>query len=286
MAVAVATMLTNKPNTVLILYPPGAYGTFFEWGLNYFSGQLDDDRLPFTTNGSSHGFVGNSMHQPRGRSLLDQYMAGEQEHQFIRCHGGDLNVVTAQQTVDRYKKSLKKIVYIDPDLPLLVLHNHLTKVPGGAPLFPNFSHLSIWEQRENLSLWLNRYLNFYQYRCDLTDPYVLTVSLKKLISDPEETFKSVFDELDLTFIDRNSTKIFSQWLSLQKFTNRDELCNSIIEATVTNKFLSWPSTSLDIYDEAFVQRGLKVLHNLTLKCYNLNAFPTSTEELWKYLIHE
>jgi len=49
--------MTNNPT--LIYYAPGAYGTFIEWCLNYFTDLNFSETLPFTNTGSSHNFYGN-----------------------------------------------------------------------------------------------------------------------------------------------------------------------------------------------------------------------------------
>lgn len=73
-----------KKNTTFILYQQGAYGTFIEWCLNYFT---DDqvEKIKLTDSGSAHQFHGHALvFHPQ----LENYCKGHANISFARLHPG------------------------------------------------------------------------------------------------------------------------------------------------------------------------------------------------------
>jgi hypothetical protein len=67
----------------IIFYPPGCYGTFFEWICNFL--ENSNIELPFLATGSSHGFPGN-YYEPACK-IFENIQSGKQ-FRFSRIHPG------------------------------------------------------------------------------------------------------------------------------------------------------------------------------------------------------
>ena len=84
-------------DSFLIYYPPGAYGTFLEWCLNFFTDSNFDKELPFNNSvGSSHGFQKvtiNSYH------VFDRLVNIKSWEPSIRIHPSSVN----EQTYRKYQ---------------------------------------------------------------------------------------------------------------------------------------------------------------------------------------
>lgn len=288
-------------NTFLIVYPAGSYGTFLDWCINWFSGQINEDILPFTSNGSAHKWQGNAA----GDVILDplktiEWFLMQPEVPFtIRTH---LNHEKAdQETLIRsYQKNFKKIILINhnPDCHLLLLHNQLTKNKRASydttiseiivkykNQFDTSDVIPRWQLREMISYWHG------SWGCQLRDMFqptidenIVNIDVKNLVYDFDNSLINLFDDLKLPMTRRDRLEeIRNLWLSLQAFKNLDQQLNNIVFATVNND-LTKVIDCTNIFDEAFVQWKLRVIHNLDLLCYGLDDFPKNVKDLKALLI--
>lgn len=290
-------------NTVLILYPEGGYGTFLEWMLTYYSGNTDIDN-PFTSNGSAHRFHGNPLdfhdevYAMHGTTKIttDDYFKSDLNFRFARVHGVTEST-SAQNYVDQYKNLVNKIIYLTPGpgCVLLILHNSFNKTLNGnkrrkASAVGPIDGVDVWVARENISFWFSGYSHYinHWYKVSQTDN-VIEINIRDFVNDVKGTVINLCQSLELTL----DTKRFEQfdkmhtiWQNLQKHLTTDQLCSQIIDSVVQDIDLEWEPSLLTLHDEAYIQWALRDLHRLDLKCYNLNVFPASTQELRKHLINE
>lgn len=68
---------------MIIYFYHGAYGTFIEWCLNYFTNPDFNHGLPFLINGSSHAFVGNGI---ISHKQFKELISSNKLHKFQRIH--------------------------------------------------------------------------------------------------------------------------------------------------------------------------------------------------------
>jgi hypothetical protein len=78
-------------------------------------------------------------------------------------------------------------------------------------------------------------------------------------------------------------KIYNDWLLHQQHINKDKQIAQIIKAVIDNVSLDWSSFNITIFDEIFIQRKLLDC-GIEIACYNLNVFPTNTNDLLPLLI--
>lgn len=277
----------------------GAYGTFLEWCLHYFSGRLHEDDLPFKSNGSSHKFKGFPLDFP-GYITSKDYFLSSLTSDTARSHGLSFSKIskTVKTYIDTYKNYVRFLINIvaDQDYRLLVLHNSLTKLSneGANSIVQSFNKIAnvsdfddIWIRREKMSFHLSYIHTFWDYN-ENQNTNQLNITVSDLLNNFKETLILIFDKLNLEFDSTRLAKIdwvIQEWVSLQTYKHRDKLCRDIVEYTVNNVDFDWSKENLTIYDEAYIQMRLRTLHNTGLRCYNVNEFPTNSSDLRKILIH-
>lgn len=305
-------------DTVLIVYPPGGFGTFVEWCLTYFSNRLPINSLPFTANGSSHKFVGNPLDHfvdqkkfPRWSSIsTEEYFSTNVNYAFARTHGeiktlSELPNYNIKSYIDLVYHNVKKIVLITipKNAQLLVLGNCITKATMAIERHGDFSSQVInefkdqfqvadpdqvpqWQLREMMSYWQERRLTatHADKYTEIIDSKIINISVRNLVDNFEHTINCVCAALNIPVQDIGQLSDIRQtWLALQRFTDSDCVCQQIINSVLTNTEHSW--RPLHIIEEAFVQWQLRDLHKLDMLCYNLDQFPLNTSNLKKILIN-
>ena len=102
------------------------------------------------------------------------------------------------------------------------------------------------------------------------------------ISDFELTIKRISKFCNLNFLRpiEDLLPYHYENIKLQKFINQDLICNDILQATLGNENKVWES--LPLTSEAWLQWQFRNL-GYELKCYNLNTFPSNSEQLRELL---
>lgn len=297
-------MVDLYKHAFLIVYPVGAYGSFVDWCIHWFSGQIDENMLPFTATGSAHQWRGNAagdvIDQPH--KTIEWFLTNDTVPFAIRTHltFKKYDPVNFAQSLRSYQQNFRKVILVNnnPDCHLLLLHNTSTKAKvlsydkltsriidtyrsqfGADELIPN------WQLREMMSYWHE------QYHCQLRDTYqplhshdIINVDVKNLVYDFEQTLCSLFDKLEIPMLRASRlTEIKNLWLSLQKFKNLDQQLKQIVSATVGDENLEFGVLD-HLLDEAFIQWKLRTDHNMDLLCFGLDQFPTNTKTLRNFLI--
>jgi len=102
-----------------------------------------------------------------------------------------------------------------------------------------------------------------------------------LINNFEYTITNLIEKLELKLVRTNFSEVYESWISLQKHINKDKIISNIITAILDNNYYDWSDQNLTLVDEALIQFYLRQ-KKIDLNCYNLNVFPTNTNELKKY----
>jgi hypothetical protein len=319
--VAVADMTaTNKTatspdqslfkDTMVIVYPPGGYGTFLEWCLNYFTGRLPvgEHSWPFGANGSAHRFLGNQITRQDqvlralpGFDTFDEYLKTEKTVKFARTHGFDFTQTTephdVQNLIIKHQAHFTQFMYVQsrPDALLLLLNNMAEKIlraPGVITASRKYvtDNMDTWEVRESISFWFPEFVQWLKpYYPILQVDNCVVVELRDLLSDLESVLDKIFTatKLEWSPVHREGIdSLIEKWLSLQKHVNKDAVCQAIVNSIINSTHYDWRDQQLTMYDEAFIQWALRDLHGLDMKCYNVNVFPTNTTDLRNLLINE
>ncbi len=297
--------MNHQKNTFLIIYPGGAYGTFLQWCLHWFSGNIGIDTLPFLPNGSAHQWLGAATGDITGKShkTIDYWLHSEVEPLTLRSHVDPQGMLPHEHRslIMQYRDSFRRIILINNhvDCHLLMLHNVLTKtrdlttsklfesvIERYGVQFAASDTVPHWQLREMLSYW---HENWHCYLNDLYQPIhdekIININVKFLLDDFESCIINLFDSINLTMTRKSEiARIKDEWLKLQKFTTIDQQCRDIVNATIQNKCISAQACMSSVIDEAFVLYKLRVDHNLDFQCTGQDQFPCTTFDLKAKLV--
>lgn len=292
---------------MLIVYPPGGYGSFLHWCLMYFSGEIGIESDPFFPSGSAHNFVGTQLDCTHNRSTslsTVQYLNSSDVSKFARSHGffdndhaKDIN--RPNSYISQYQKYFEKIILITQDhqSSLMLLHNCCTKIIGNSyqnqideiiekykNAFGSVDPVPVWQIREMISYYYDSYLcyvnDLYQ---PVNDNDVINLSVRDLIDNFEPTLKMLFDQLGLQMVREDTIDtVKTKWLSMQKFIGIDHTCQQIVQSVIDGQALDWDD--LSIFDEAWIQWQLRN-NKFEIRCFGLDKFPTNSIQLKELLHH-
>lgn len=287
--------------TIPIIYSGGCYGTFIEWCLNYFSGNTKS--IPFNSNGNSHKFLGNQVFNIAG---WREYLRQDLRCHLVRLHPKTLESESLIENLNEVLDSVDQaiLLYAGRQSLLLNLNNKFNKVWAEGWLAhnehsfqknliawgrgKNLSTMETWEVREFLSLYMmpqclaeTEFNNILTYQ----NPKLFKIEIRDLIDNFECTIRQLMSYCELPVVANNFDAIYNQWAPLQVHTQKDIIVDNIVNAIIAGTEYDWGEGKLSLIDESIVQMRLKDLHELDLKCYNLNVFPTNTTDLKKLLFN-
>ena len=163
--------------------------------------------------------------------------------------------------------------------------------PGMSTNFSHWGHNSIdefeiWELRELASqYYYDRISADHTLHKDTVEqlknkfPNIHFVDVDALRDNFIETIKSILEYFNLPINNWNKiSSIHETWLSKQIHINKDKQILDIVEALINQQELDWSDWNLTFIDEAVIQRKL-LDNNISIKCWQLNNFPTNTKNL-------
>jgi hypothetical protein len=161
-------------NTVAIYYQAGAYGTFIEWCLNYFTDESFNEELPFSKNGSAHKFIGNPVFSEK---MYQDLIDSSDCPQFVRFHPGVTSVENAtllkspdsgpytcyKNEIEKISSATKKtvVLYYNMESILWGCSNSITKTSAESMNdFKTIEELSTFRKKNNITGKLFKQTNF------------------------------------------------------------------------------------------------------------------------------
>jgi hypothetical protein len=150
----------------------------------------------------------------------------------------------------------------------------------------NINDFALWELRELAS-------KYYYDKTDniptildqikLNFQNVLFIELDSLRDDFQNTIKNILDHFTINTVNWNKIDdIHQNWIPTQIYINRDQQINQIVNSLINCIDLDWKSWQLTFFDESVIQRKL-FDHDIDIKCWNLNEFPTNTKDFLQLL---
>jgi hypothetical protein len=287
---------------VCIVFSGGSYGTFIEWCLNYFSDLNFPTELPFTNLGNAHKFAGNQL------LTIDncmKYTKSLNDYPFVRFHpktNKDEKILDHLKFVSEH---FKKTIYMSPTKKTFAwsLNNKFEKIWGVEGwmrknkdlIHNNVNRWGDFTSTEQMQPWQFReFLSFFIYDQHLDETEMnLTPKITNHISNIHiitlDNLKQNFKQTILDLLDycqiapvriETLSYIYASWLEKQYHIFKDDTISKIISSLLDNKFYSWHGINLTIVDEALIQHFLRQ-QGIEIRCYNLNTFPTNTDDLKK-----
>jgi len=143
-----------------------------------------------------------------------------------------------------------------------------------------------WELREWFSIyypnWVNEWINVER---DLSaiNKFLLINSIN-ILNDIDTEFTKIVKFSELNANKNNDYyKFISSWTLSQDYIIEEfKLIDNIVQKTLKNLEFDWTSSRLCIISECIIQKRLRD-NGYEIKCYNLNNFPTNSEQLYNLL---
>ena len=163
--------------------------------------------------------------------------------------------------------------------------SHDTGLKMGLGIFFNhredWQELDYWELREWFSIFYTNWIQEWTESYQNVQKDFLTVSNVDFLYHPKQCLERIFEHCELTFNQKDIDKFVKMWQNKQQYIiNSENLCRDIIANTIEQLDFSWESTN--IVQEAIIQKRLRDC-GYEIKCWNLNTFPTNTEQLYNLL---
>jgi len=145
----------------------------------------------------------------------------------------------------------------------------------------DWQDLELWELREWFSIFYSDWIQEWTESYRSTQSDFLSLSNVDFLYHPKQCLARIFKHCELTFNEKDIDKFVKMWQNKQQYIiNNENLCRDIIANTIDQVSFSWQHTN--IVQEAIIQKRLRDC-GYEIKCWNLNTFPTSTEQLYNLL---
>jgi hypothetical protein len=191
------------------------------------------------------------------------------------------------KSVNQSEENIKEYISTGFDRLKIQINNQ----PGMSTNFAQWGHDSInefeiWELRELASqYYYDRISDDYILHKDTVDQYknkfptIYFIDVDELRDNFIETIKLILEHFNLPINNWNKiSSIHETWLRKQIHINKDKQILDIVEALINQQELDWSDWNLTFIDEAVIQRKL-LDNNISIKCWQLNDFPTNTKNL-------
>jgi hypothetical protein len=147
--------------------------------------------------------------------------------------------------------------------------------------YSHWSELETWELREWFSIfypdWLQEWIDS---KNSIGDSFLSISNTDFLYNTKHELYK-IFDHCGLTPQQNNIDNFIKMWHNKQKYIiKQQEFCNHVANNTINNKYQSWHK--INFIQEAVIQKNLRD-KGYEMRCWNLNQFPSNTEQLHNLL---
>lgn len=295
---------------IAIVFTPGCYGNFIHWCIEYFSG--GDIEFPFDQKtGRSHiksknfKFSYDKSYYLTVKSFYTDLTEINPNCEIVLVHPTIHTEIKLIEVVSKFLDINRKVIFLNctENSVLLNINNKITKNPQTSNWMDslnilkknierynkNRDSLNTWEERELLSFFVFKQheseSEYKTFEMPINDNF-LYISIESLIDNFESTIRKIFNFINLDIHRENFDEIYSEWIKLQFYKDSDKNAKEILSAILNNKFLDWSDKNLSIVDEAWIQYQLRDEHGIEIKCWNLNKFPTNTEDLKSYLIYQ
>lgn len=148
-----------------------------------------------------------------------------------------------------------------------------------------FNEFAEWEFRELISTFCYDLINKAVRPTNLIEklnnkfPNVYFIKLDDLRDNFNNTIINILDYFNIIPNYRldQLDNIHRSWINKQLHINKDQQLDQIVNALVNNINLDWQNWQLTFIDEAIIQQKL-IDQGLSIKCWNLNIFPTNTQD--------
>jgi hypothetical protein len=143
--------------------------------------------------------------------------------------------------------------------------------------------MKLYELREALSFNIDQAPTYLDLGNCINSNW-LCITPDDVLYDYQKTICKIIDYCGLTIDpDQNIEKFYHNWFTKQQYIlDEFDNINLILQHLDSDNVFSW--NKLSIVGEAIVQSRLRA-QGIEIACYNLNTFPSNTQDLKKVLIY-
>lgn len=256
-----------------VVFYPGSYGTYLAWAMYTFS-ELNKTKeiiLPFAPGGSAHNY---RRHQ--GMKYVEPIHTVPKDSQnlvLVKPFYNNLIEYLDNQLIkqlDNNNEDLLEKILADSKEKLLIHWQ------SSSP--------ARWENRELLSYFLpdmcKDVANNYNKNFDHCSG--IEINPVDIILSIDTVLNKIYEFFGLNPINtiNKLNEIHNIYCSMQKNLDKFSILENYVKAIMQN--INLPLNNLTLIDEAWIQYRLRQ-NNFSIRCTNLNVFPSYTKELTKLI---
>lgn len=284
-----------------VAFNGGSYGNFVFWYLQWLQGKYDLNFRPWGKLNTSHLW-----NRKEHFISMDELSFTKARPALI--HPRDKKECSLVDNLNLILNVYSKIILLHPDKDTLIwnMNNKYEKVYTGkvwteyekmeTPLLGSWLDNQIntnedfkkWNSKENyairewLSLWArSQHIDEVEFdTCRaLNNPNILKISVSELRDDFISATEKIVNFVDITIVrsKEDILLLYNEWIEKQHHKNKDVIINNLIKDILnqTNSNMS----NLTLIDQAEIQRILRDDYGIQIRCYKLNDWPKTTNDL-------
>lgn len=276
--------------TYIVAFPGGAYGNFIGWTLKWISDDsIDVNDRPWNDKmNNSHNW--KKTHHYWLPDACANVVSGSIVH-YIDAENTDFN-----NNLNLLLQHYNKVILLHPTMDTLLwsCNNKFERVwqegwfnqPGKEHMDDALSRWNganeLWQKREFLSFYLHEQHISENALLELSNfahTRLLKISIDMIKDNFTKTIEDIVNFVGLSNIrtQQDLYVLYKDWLHRQPHINKDRLIYQLVDAIVNN--INAQMEDLTLVDTATIQRVLREDHGLEIRCYGLNTWPKTTEEL-------
>jgi len=274
---------------IVIAFPVGAFGSTIEYSLREFSNELTKVSAVVLADGSMHSYR-KEFHP----LTIEELSKDNKLIEIATPIYPGRDCLTPTDTILQFKKIIKqdhKVVLIyfkeiqSAERNMLFAYYKISnflmvfegKEKNWNKKYNSFSDMQLYEQREAISFLVDSQSDYTEV-LKVSDKNWLKVEVNDILHNFKNTLLTIFDYCNLSInTNCNIDEFYKDWLKKQQYIIREfETINAILHSITTNRYMQWDK--LSIVGEAIIQSRLRK-QGLEIACYNLNIFPTNTDNL-------
>jgi hypothetical protein len=163
----------------------------------------------------------------------------------------------------------------------LLVGNYYFDIEHWNTDYQHWTDMQPWELREWLSIFYPGYVDEWITAHQYISPQWLAVSTREILNNTEQTFKHILEYSGNLVVDSSFKTFCQEWRGKQQYIlDEYAMINTIVDHAINNRHYTWPA--VHFVAETIVQKKLRD-RGYELKCFDLNVFPTTAEELHQLL---
>lgn len=296
-----------------ILFVSGTFGSTIQYAIRQFNKNLIDNKIFYLEDelilpdGSMHSFV-KTGHYSSLQDLNDfldnkidqDIVVTSPTYPMIDAHAEPI----IKLFIERRPNDKYIFIYVsDIEQAEITILAHYYKISNGLlnmsigslcgdhqhdiinwnPGYTHWSQMQMWEFREWFSIFYNKWIQEWIDARQFIPSSWFSVPSGSILENTQNTLIDIINhvgEFDTNLSNEFETFVSSWRLKQQYLIDEHNVIKNIVKFTVDNIPYTWEK--LNVISEAMIQRRLREA-GYEIRCYNLNEFPTNSNDLYQLL---